>query len=146
MPHVHPLRVYYEDTDFSGVVYHSNYLKYFERAREHLIGPAELVRLWKEEGVGFVVYRVEMGFREGAVFGDELEILTTVKLESEYRATFRQQVFRAGARGNAPMVDGKVELVCVNREQRLVPLPAHVAASIRTFVAEGPLASGGGRV
>ena len=38
MAHVHTVRVYYEDTDFSGVVYHANYLKYCERAREHLLG------------------------------------------------------------------------------------------------------------
>ena len=64
MVHVHPVQIYYEDTDLSGVVYHANYLKYFERAREHLIGPAELVRLLDEEGIGFVVYHVEMTFKE----------------------------------------------------------------------------------
>ena len=51
------LQIYYEDTDLSGSVYHANYLRYFERAREHLLGPPELVRLWKDEGIGFVVYK-----------------------------------------------------------------------------------------
>ncbi|MBT6176177.1 MAG: thioesterase, partial [Deltaproteobacteria bacterium] len=46
--HAHPVQIYYEDTDLSGVVYHANYLKYFERAREHLIGPTELARLYNE--------------------------------------------------------------------------------------------------
>jgi tol-pal system-associated acyl-CoA thioesterase len=127
--HVHPLRIYYEDTDFSGLVYHANYLKYFERAREHLLGPAELVRLWREDGIGFVVYKVEMAFREGAVFGDALEVRTAVALESAYRAVFTQEVWRPD--GRAAMVTGKVQLVCVNREQRVVPLPATVVASIR---------------
>ena len=48
------VQVYYEDTDHSGVVYHANYLKYFERAREGVIGPQALVALWKESGLGFV--------------------------------------------------------------------------------------------
>lgn len=126
--HVHPLQIYYEDTDVSGLVYHANYLKYFERAREHLLGPAELVRLLREEGLGFVVYKCELTFKEGAQLGDTLEIRTTVSLESDYRAVFRQQVWRPD--GKAPMVDGFVHLVCVNRENRLVTLPALVRTRI----------------
>lgn len=64
--HVHAVQVYYEDTDLSGAVYHANFLKYFERAREHLLGPDELVRLWRDAGIGFVVYRCELRFREPA--------------------------------------------------------------------------------
>lgn len=127
--HVHPVDIYYEDTDHSGVVYHANYLKYFERAREHLLGQAELVRLFAEEGVGFVVYKCGMTFREGAVHGDHLEIRTTVKAESEYRAVFKHDVWRAG--GKSVLVEGQVELVCVDRAQKLVPLPASVRESIR---------------
>ena len=47
----HAVQIYYEDTDHSGLVYHANYLKYFERAREHLLGVDELVRLLKEDGI-----------------------------------------------------------------------------------------------
>lgn len=128
MAHVFPFRIYYEDTDFSGLVYHANYLRYFERAREHLLGPAELVRLWREEGVGFVVYKAALTFREGAVFGDVLEVRTTVRRESDYRAVFDQQVWRAD--GAAAMVTGRVDLVCVNRDNRLVPLPAGVQTAL----------------
>ena len=122
--HVHHVQIYYEDTDLSGVVYHANYLKYFERAREHLIGPEELVRLLDEEGIGFVVYRAEMTFKEGARLGDRVEVRTRVELESRYRATFHQDVWRPG--GESPAVLGVVELVCVGPGQKLVPLPAGV--------------------
>ncbi len=128
MHHTFAFRIYYEDTDFSGLVYHANYLRYFERAREHLLGPAELVRLWREDGIGFVVYKAELTFREGAVFGDALEVRTTVRRESEYRAVFDQQVWRPA--GTAAMVLGTVQLVCVNRENKLVPLPGTVAAAL----------------
>ena len=74
--HAHPVQIYYEDTDLSGVVYHANYLKYFERAREHLIGPTELARLYNEDGIGFVVYKCELTFKQGARLGDLLEIRT----------------------------------------------------------------------
>ncbi|GDX82322.1 thioesterase [Deltaproteobacteria bacterium] len=123
-----PLQIYYEDTDLSGSVYHANYLRYFERAREHLLGPAELVRLWKEDGIGFVVYKCELAFREPAGLGDVLEIRTTVKMESDYRAVFNQSVWRPGAK--QAMVEGIVQLVCVDRSNRLVALPATVRARI----------------
>lgn len=119
-----PVQIYYEDTDHSGVVYHANYLKYFERAREHLLGVDALVRLYRDSGIGFVVYKCELTFKEGAVFGDSLEIRTTVRAESEYRAVFNQQVWRPN--GRAALVEGLVQLVCVNREKQLVPLPADV--------------------
>jgi acyl-CoA thioester hydrolase len=120
--HQHPVRIYYEDTDFSGVVYHANYLRYFERAREHLIGPDELVRLWKEDGVGFVVYKAQLHFRAGAVHGDEIVIRTTLGEGSRYRAVFQQAAVRDGV----VLVEGTVELACVGRDNKLVPIPESV--------------------
>lgn len=122
--HVLDVDVYYEDTDFSGVVYHANYLRFMERGREHALGREELVRLYRDEGVGFVVYRAELTFKEGAVFGDTLEVRTTGREESAYRAIFHQPVHRK--RDGKLLVDGEVHLVCVNRHQQLVPLPARV--------------------
>lgn len=122
--HVHAVQVYYEDTDLSGAVYHANFLKYFERAREHLLGPDELVRLWRDAGIGFVVYRCELRFREPAGLGDTLEIRTTARAESEYRAVFRQEAWKAG--GAHAAVEGNVELCCVDRGGKLVALPGAV--------------------
>ncbi len=115
------VRVYYEDTDHSGVVYHANYLKYFERAREHAIGPDELVRLWEEEGLGFAVYKAELGFFEGARFGDELEIRTTVKKDGEYRTVWHQEAWRPAAK--KPAVKADIQLVCIDQNKKLRPIP-----------------------
>ena len=125
-PHIYPVSVYYEDTDFSGLVYHANYLKYFERAREHFLGREELVRLWRETGIGLVVYKAEMTFKEGAVFGDELQIRTTVDVQSDYRAVFTQQCWKPD--GKTPMVDARIDLVCVDADNKLTRLPADVRA------------------
>ncbi|MCB9676703.1 MAG: YbgC/FadM family acyl-CoA thioesterase [Alphaproteobacteria bacterium] len=126
-PHIHHVQIYYEDTDFSGIVYHPNYLKYFERAREHMLGVEELVRLWDEDGIGFVVYRCSMEFKEGARYGDHLEIRTTARMESEYRAVFDQQVWRPG--GKSALVKASIEMVAVNRSNQLVKMPAHVRSA-----------------
>ncbi|MSP56488.1 MAG: YbgC/FadM family acyl-CoA thioesterase [Myxococcales bacterium] len=124
--HVFDFRIYYEDTDHSGLVYHANYLKYFERAREHVLGADELVRLYREDGLGFVVYKAELVYKEGARFGDVLQVRTRVVVESDYRAIFFQSVWKPD--GAKPMVEGQIQLVCVNRDNKLVRLPKGVSA------------------
>lgn len=121
------VQVYYEDTDHSGLVYHANYLKYFERAREHMIGLDEMVRMEREEGIGFVVYKAELTYKAGARFGDTLRIRSRMGLESPYRAVFRQEAIRHA--DDQLLVLGVVQLVCVDREQRLVRLPEGVRES-----------------
>jgi tol-pal system-associated acyl-CoA thioesterase len=125
-PHTFRVQIYYEDTDHSGLVYHANYLKYFERAREHLLGIDELVRLSREESLGFVVYKCELTFREGATFGDTLEVRTTPRLESAYRLAFQQDVYR----NDRLLVQGHVQMVCVDGQRRLVKLPSSVTARL----------------
>lgn len=118
------IQVYYEDTDHSGVVYHANYLRYFERAREHLLGIEHLVKLYNEEGIGFVVYKADLTYKKGAVFGDSVRIDTLVQCASEYRLTFEQRAILNS--DNSLLVDGKIELVCVNAQKQLVKLPEMV--------------------
>lgn len=132
-PFVHQVQVYYEDTDFSGVVYHANYLRYFERAREHLLGTDRLVELWKNQGVGFVVYKASLTYREGAVFGDTLEVRTVPRLESRYRAVFDQRAHRQS--DGALLVEGDVHLVCVDAQRKLVELPSIVIDGLTALAA-----------
>jgi len=118
------VQVYYEDTDHSGVVYHANYLKYFERAREHLLGVEHLVQLYKEEGIGFVVYKANLTYKKGAEFGDTLRIETTVTRSSDYRLIFEQNAVLQ--ENSNILVEGMVELVCVDQAKKLVKLPTVV--------------------
>jgi tol-pal system-associated acyl-CoA thioesterase len=115
------VQVYYEDTDHSGVVYHANYLKYFERAREGVIGPEALVALWKKKGLGFAVYKANFNFLDGAEFGDTLDIISTVRKDSDYRLIWHQEAWRPGAVKAA--VKAEIHLVCVDREKTLRPIP-----------------------
>jgi len=119
--HVLDVQIYYEDTDFSGVVYHANYLRYFERAREHILGADELVRLWRDEKKGFVVYKTTMSFKDGAVFGDIVEIRSTARLESEYRIVFAQRCHRKS--DGKLLVDAEIEMVCIDGDKRPIPIP-----------------------
>jgi tol-pal system-associated acyl-CoA thioesterase len=122
--YTHPVQVYYEDTDHSGAVYHVSYLRFLDRAREHVLGIGELVRLQRDEGVSFVVYRLEVRYRAPAVFGDRLEVRSTVRAESEYRLVFDQDVHRS-ATGDV-LAQGEVHLACVDRAGQVTPLPAEL--------------------
>jgi acyl-CoA thioester hydrolase len=115
------VQVYYEDTDHSGVVYHANYLKYFERAREEMLGVTELVELWSKEKIGFVVYKANLSYRKGAQFGDRLTIQSSVQRESAYRLCFQQNAYVNMEQ--PPYVEADIQLACVHQTKGLVPLP-----------------------
>jgi len=119
--YIHPVQIYYEDTDHSGAVYHANYLRYFERAREHLFGVETLVNLLKVHGVGFVVYKAELTYKGPAHFGDHLEIHSVASKESDYRMIVRQNALRPA--DGSLLVEGVIELACVDAKGALVPLP-----------------------
>jgi len=126
--HEHRVQIYYEDTDHSGLVYHANYLKYFERAREHMLGTSELRRLLMEEGIGFVVYEAKLSYRQGAIFGDTLVVKSKVEAPSPYRAVFTQDAHRES--DDVLLVRGVLTLVCIDRDKQLVELPPSVRAVI----------------
>jgi len=92
-PHRYSLRVYYQDTDAGGIVYHANYLAFAERARSEAlramgIPHAEMVRLFE---VMFVVRRVELDYQRPARLDDELLIETRILEVGGATATIRQQ-------------------------------------------------------
>ena len=113
-------RVYYEDTDCLGMVYHANYLKYFERGRSEFVGQTgRSVAEWNRDGVGVVVYAMNIKFKKPAVLGDLVDVISTFRVDSDYRATFVQRIERAGEL----LVTADVEVVCLNREQQLMQMP-----------------------
>jgi acyl-CoA thioester hydrolase len=114
-------QVYYEDTDHSGVVYHANYLKFFERAREEIIGVDILSKMWHKQGVGFAVYKLSMNYNDGAIFGDRLDIRTSWEKQGDYRVVFVHEAWRPGAAKAA--VTCNLELVCLGPNKKLMPIP-----------------------
>lgn len=119
-----PVQIYYEDTDHSGVVYHANFLKYFERAREHVIGSDRLAQLWQEKGLGFAVYKANMIFQDGVEFADICDIRTSLRIDGKYKTLWRQEVWRPQAQRAA--VVGDIEMVCMDKNKRLQPIPAEI--------------------
>ncbi|KRA41678.1 tol-pal system-associated acyl-CoA thioesterase [Devosia sp. Root635] len=93
--HSFPVRIYYEDTDFSGNVYHAAYLKFFERGRteflrEEGIHHSELAA----EGIAFAVRSMEIAFDGAAHIDDLLDVTTEVAALSGARLTLKQTILR----------------------------------------------------
>lgn len=125
------LRVYYEDTDAAGIVYHANYLKFMERARTEWLRSLgfEQDQLAREYGIGFVVRSAELDFVRPAHFNDELQ--STVRVERCGRASvdLEQNVLHANG---ALLCGGRVRVGAVHL-QRMVALamPESVYLGIR---------------
>ncbi len=122
----HKVQIYYEDTDHSGVVYHANFLKYFERAREHVLGAGKIDMLWKEKGCGFAVYQANMIFHEGVEFADICDVRTTFKLEGKFKTLWRHEVWRPNA--VKPAVIGDMVMVYLDKKKRLHKIPSDISS------------------
>ena len=120
----HPVQIYYEDTDHSGVVYHPNFLKYFERAREHVIDSDKLAKLWAEKGLGFAVYKANMIFQDGVEFAEVCDVRTSYKFDGKYKTLWRQELWRPNATKAAVIAD--IEMVCLDKQKRLQPIPEEI--------------------
>ncbi len=120
MDHRIAYKVYYEDTDSLGVVYYANYLKFMERGRTEWVGAqGRPIQEWNRDGYNFVVYGLTMKFKHAAGLGDMIEVVTSVKLTSAYRARFSQRLECRGAL----LVDAEVDIVCVDGAQQLREFP-----------------------
>jgi acyl-CoA thioester hydrolase len=120
MEHRVAYKVYYEDTDSLGVVYYANYLKYLERGRSEYVGAmGRPIQEWNRDGYYFVVYGLTMKFKKSAGLGDIVEVVSSVGLSSAYRGRFSQRI---ECRGET-LVEAEVEIVCVDRDQRLREFP-----------------------
>jgi acyl-CoA thioester hydrolase len=91
------VRVYWEDTDAGGVVYHSRYLNFFERARTEWLRAhgVHQSRLVQEDGVVFAIRRMEIDWRLPARLDDELEVTVESVEAGRSRMTFRQEMVRS---------------------------------------------------
>jgi len=116
------LRIYLEDTDAQGIVYHGNYLRFFERGRSEVlealgVSLAESAR----PDCRLVVYEMRIRFRRPAFLGEMIEVTTSMERSSEYRLIFRQQIRRKGE--SEILVSAEVDIVTIDEIGTLKELP-----------------------
>ena len=136
--HMLSVRVYLEDTDAQGFVYHANYLRFFERARSEILDAAGYPMGDIAAGSHrFVVYEMRIRFRAPARLGERLDIRTRVERSSGYRVVFHQEATRVA--DAATLATADVDVVSLDPDGNLQELPASLSA-IWTASAGGPVA------
>ena len=119
------IRIYYEDTDAAGVVYHASYLRFFERARteyfrERGLGVAELANA----GFIFPVIRMEIDFKAPALHDELVTVITRPERVNGSSFTVRQQVVRQS--DGRLLVEAQVSLACIGQKLRAKRIPNHI--------------------
>jgi acyl-CoA thioester hydrolase len=131
--------VYYEDTDLSGFVYHSNYLKYFERAREHVIGIRFLKELF-DQGVHFVVSKAVLEYKAPAQHGDQVLVISEGHYSRSPAIPFEQNAYLVDPDGKRRLlVSGQITIVALNTQNRPIRMPDVI---IERFQRQSPDAKG----
>ena len=115
--HLLPVRVYYEDTDFTGVVYHANYLRYFERGRSEflrLTGISHTEMRALDKPLAFVVVRMSIDYRKAARIDDALVVRTAYERVERARVHVRQTI----TRGLDVIAEAVEEIACIDLSGR----------------------------
>ena len=108
-----PVRVYFQDTDAGGVVYHASYVNFLERARTEWMRDCygyNNARLMQELGVLFVVRSLKLDYLKPALLDDLLQVSAQLKEVGRSRVTLLQSVLR----GEEVMLEAEIHLVCVS--------------------------------
>ena len=114
LPFKWSIRIYFEDTDSGGVVYHSNYLKFMERARTEWLRSLHLNQadLKKKDKIMFVVANVNIDYKKAARFNDELDIETSLDKIGASRVELTQNIMK-----NSDLyTSAKVNIACIHSE------------------------------
>ena len=137
-PHTLPLRVYYEDTDAAGIVYHANYLKFAERGRSEMLRGLGFGhrRLGQESGVGFAVRRCSVDYIAPARLEDALTVDTTLEGVGAATLNVHQQIRRDGEL----LVSIDMLVACIGRDGRPRRLPSALRAALSRDPAAAPRA------
>ena len=125
------IRVYYEDTDASGRVYHANYLKYLERGRSNLIYQSKYnhQELFKKFNIIFVVKSLNINYLKPAFFEDIIEVQTSLNLLSRVKLNFNQKIIR----NNELLVDAEVIVIPINTKGKIIKLNEELYSFLKTF-------------
>jgi len=121
------VRVYYEDTDFSGIVYHANHLKFFERGRTDALRQCGLTHtdlLARDEPLAFAVRKMTMEWKTPARIDDLLTVKTRFVAVKGARMLLTQEIFR----DDDAIAAADVEAVCMSLDGRPRRVPADVQA------------------
>lgn len=132
--HVLPVRIYYEDTDFTGVVYHGGYVRFFERGRTdflRLAGISHAALLERPDPLAFTVVRLAIDFKRAARIDDALQVRTRYRAVRGPRLFIGQRILR----GEELIAEAEVEAACIDLSGRARRPPADLVQALTPYFA-----------
>ena len=131
--HRFPVRVYWEDTDGSGIVYHASYLRFAERARTELlrlVAGSQRVLL-RDAGIAFPVRRLEIDYLKPAFLDDAIQVATRVIAAGAASIDLTQAIHR----GDEVITRLRVRIACIDRQGRPTRIPATIRHALTATLA-----------
>jgi len=127
----HNVKVYYEDTDAGGVVYHANYLKYLERARTEALITIGLgnTRIKNDYGNLIIVKSCNIEYKKSAYLEDNLQIKSYINSTSKTSFFMNQSIFKDGEL----IVEAKIHLVFINEKHKPVKIPEKILSEFKPY-------------
>ena len=128
-----PIRVYYEDTDSGGVVYHSNYLNFMERARTEWLRQLGFEQTFLKDTLNiiFVVHSMQIAFKKSAKFNDMLTITSELHKAGHSSLQFLQKI----SVNQQALVEAQVKLACVNALTfKPIGIPQQIKLAIKSAI------------
>lgn len=132
--HLLAVRIYFEDTDFSGIVYHASFIRFMERARSDMLRSLEISHEALDSGafgerLAFAVRHIDVTFLKPARIDDVVEVTTTLKSNAGARLILNQTI----RRGGDTLINALVTIVMINAAGRARKMPAIMREKLAAF-------------
>ncbi|WP_445115434.1 tol-pal system-associated acyl-CoA thioesterase [Acinetobacter sp. WZC-1] len=120
------LRVYIEDTDAGGIVYHANHIRFMERARTEWLRASGIDHYWHQKDYGFVVHKIALKYSRPILMDDFITVTASVVSCKATSFVLQQDIYR----GEIMLASGEVELACISAEMK----PRRIPEQIRDLI------------
>ncbi|WP_122899627.1 tol-pal system-associated acyl-CoA thioesterase [Acinetobacter sp. B51(2017)] len=123
-----PIRIYIEDTDAGGIVYHANHIRFMERTRTEWLRACGIEHYWHQQDYNFVVHKISLKYMRPILMDDLITVTATVVSCKSTSFVLQQNIYR----GEIMLASGEVELACIDANMKPRRLPDEMRELIRT--------------
>ena len=123
-----PIRIYIEDTDAGGIVYHANHIRFMERTRTEWLRACGIEHYWHQTDYNFVVHKIALKYMRPILMDDLITVTATVVSCKSTSFVLQQNIYR----GEIMLASGEVELACISADMKPRRLPDEMRELIRS--------------
>lgn len=120
------IRIYMEDTDAGGIVYHANHIRFMERTRTEWLRASGVDHYWHQNDYNFVVHKINVKYIRPILMDDLITVTASVVSCKATSFVLQQNIYR----GEIMLASGEVELACLSSEMRPRRLPDEIRGLI----------------